>query len=46
MIGAQINANEFISKEYTASIGDTTLKLNDFWGKKEFMYNLVVEHNK
>jgi hypothetical protein len=46
VIGSEVNVNESLPELYTASIGEKTIKLNDFWGKKENIYNLVKNHNK
>jgi hypothetical protein len=46
VIGAPVNKDEIIPDFYTTSIKQITLKLNELWGEKEKIYNLVVEHNK
>jgi hypothetical protein len=46
VVGSKVNEAERLPDVYTASIGGITLKLNDLWGKKEKIYELVYEHNK
>lgn len=46
VIGAHVNQSEKLPDYYTATIGETTLKLNELWGDKDKIYNVVVEHNK
>jgi hypothetical protein len=46
VIGATTNKDEMLPNYYTASIEETTLKINELWGEKETIYNLVVNHNK
>jgi hypothetical protein len=46
VIGSHVNKGEALPDYYTASIGKTTLKLNELWGEKEKIYNLVRDHNK
>jgi hypothetical protein len=46
VIGAAVNENESLPEVYTASIGETTLKLNDLWGEKDKIFSIVLEHNK
>ena len=45
VIGSHVNRSERLPPGYTASIGNQTIDLNDFWGNKEQIYSLVKKHN-
>lgn len=50
VIGSKVNANERLPEHYSVTIGTIRrtlkLRLNEFWGKKEEIFELVRQHNK
>jgi len=45
VIGSPDNKSQRLPPGYKASIDDVTVDLNEFWGQRERIYNLVKKHN-
>jgi hypothetical protein len=45
VIGSHVNKSERLPPGYTASIENETIDLNDFWGDRDRIYNLVKSYN-
>ena len=45
VIGSHANKSERLPHGYTASIEDETIDLNDCWGDRDRIYNMIKKHN-